>query len=406
SLSLQNLQAQNVGDWTFVGVGGGPLTAAVENGPNGALSMLAARPLEDDFRVEVHADFIENFLATYEKGLLKRLADVGNLSDNLPALTRFELVKNFIGQLEGLALVGNFRGKIFLGSLRLAAREGTDLAQIFVPPGDKISLQSVAGPMAADGQIQLLFRCDPKKLCRLLELAVDNFFSYGAQSLGDVSEREVYNFFAEIFSQFSGAVASQRSDDGSIRRIFALRADRERLGSWLDFGCEKLIPALAAQLAPLPSDSEFRIAAEVDRQAFRHRAIPVISVTVRMEGSFPAPGEEGLELTPFSFKNEYFFCPLGDGAVAMTNDTKAMRSILDDFLAGAPSGTSLAQAMAFESDTVARAHLDLSKLVGLEEVGQGFDLVVRFGEGSATIDFSVDGSDLGKVLRTIGEVEK
>jgi hypothetical protein len=400
SLSLQNLRTKEVGGWTFIGSREGPLAAAVESGPEGILLALAARPLENDFRLDIHPSQLARFWAIREKILLERLSERRELGDNLPVLSRFNFLENFIQQVDGLSVIGDFQKRTFLGSLRLSAREKSDLEYMLCAPGKEIDSLHIAGALPASGQLQLLFRYDPEKLCRLLELSLDQCLSYGMQG---ISKREVYNFLQEVLSSFTGTVASRFSDDGTVQRLVAMDVSQKRLGDWAEFACEKLLPVFAAQdKPPLPPGVDFQFSAEADREAFRHRGIPAISITVRTEGSFSVPGEEGPERIPFSFTDQLFFCSLGD-AVAMANDEEAFREVVDDFLNGGPTVPSLADSMPFESDTIARSHVDLLKLFGLDEEGKGVDLTVRFREGSALIDFSLDGGDLGAIIHAIGD---
>jgi hypothetical protein len=399
SLSLQNLSTKEVGDWTVIGSREEPLATAVKNGPGGALLALAARPLQNDFRLDVHPDLVERFLVTHGKALWGNFVEKGERSGHLPSLPRPNLLENFAQQIEGLSAVGDFRGKTFLGSLRLSAREGSDLAHVLCAPEKQIGPLHIAKALPASGQFQLLFRCDPEKLCQTLKLCLNHCI--GGDLCG-VSEQEICNFLEEVFSRFAGTVASRSSADGTVRRLIAIDVGRKRLGDWAEFVCERLIPALTAQAGPLPLGMDFQLSATADREAFHHRGIPAVSITVQAEGFFSAPGEEGPEQIPFSSRDQFFFCSLGN-AIAMANDEKALRETVDDFLNGGPTGPSFAEAMPFGPDAVARAHVDLLELFGLEGQGKGIDLIVRFREGSAVIDFSLDGGDLGVVLRATGD---
>lgn len=405
TFSLQKLQTQKLNGWTFVAKNRQILDQITTSKQYRDLLDIARTELKTDFQLNCLKPVISNALSQYETLTLQNLLKLGTLSNNMQGLSLISLFLNFANQIEEIQMSADFAGNQLHSEIALTATEESDLAYLFNVPFNQISVEKIASFIPQNGIEVSIGRYPPEATKQILQNILDAFFVYGAQTLEDVAEQDVYNFIDVVCQGIDGTMTkglyAENEQEVAIRNLFSSNVSPEELTQWVTFAFTKLAPVFVNSFLELPPDSEVDIASTVNRRAFTYKGFPVIKANLSLEGVTPVNNGTS---TSWKSSKEYYFCAF-QGMFGMTNTERAMKDLIDDVQRGSLQEASIASSMPLTDGMSWRMHLDLVKLMQIQQASSSsflsvepIDLILYLGNNQARFDFDILNSTIGQMV--------
>lgn len=408
TFSLQKLQTQKLNGWTFVAKNRQILDQITTSKQYRDLLDIARTELKNDFQLNCLKPVISNALSQYETLTLQNLLQLGSLSNNMQGLSLISLFLNFANQIQEIQMSADFDGDQLHSEIALTAAEGSDLAYLFNVPFNQISVEKIASFIPQNGIEVSIGRYPPEATKQILQNVLDAFFVYGAQTLEDVAEQDVYNFIDVVCQSIDGSMTKgiyiENGQEVATRDLFSGNVTPEELTQWVTFAFTKLAPVFVNSFLELPPDSEINISSSVNRRAFTYKGYSVIKAGINLEGvSLMVNGAS----TNWQSSKEYYFCTFL-GMFGITNTERAMKDLIDDVQRGSLQEASIASSMPLNDGMSWRMHLDLVKLMQTQQASSSailavepIDLILNLGNNQARFDFDVRNSTIGQMVDLI-----
>lgn len=347
---------------------------------------MAGLPCAHDVCINCCPALIRRLAILLERSTLRNLQFLQDLNGSMSTLALLNLVLNLGDSLERVLVFCDVTEKGLAWQATFCATPGSDLATLFNESLDGMDMDPLARLIPADCTAQMLARYNPRRLEQFWEYFLDGFFSYGQQGLNGVAERDVYNQLHGLLGTLNGVAATGRGQDGCLRKLLTANISYEKLADGVSFFYTKVVPTLRTSLATLPQDVSLRVEANVERQSFVHRGVPVIHVCLA-ECRTTADGEEDC-----SYRNSYF-CTLRD-LVAIASCETTMRTTIDDILRGQLRQASLSDINAIDIGRDVAVCLRITPPL----CDSSACCFLRLGNGQFTVDCAIGRSALRSLL--------